>query len=53
VTKLLQLKWWQYSIYDLMKYDLTNVATAIDQIAHDARQGFISHYTPDRIALHQ
>ncbi len=49
IADLLDLQWWRYSIYDLMRFDLTDPATAVNEIRKAETSGALTPYAPMRI----
>lgn len=49
ITRFLKLQWWRYSIFDLMRFDLTNPAVALDAIERTIQNNELEEYAPVRV----
>jgi acetyltransferase-like isoleucine patch superfamily enzyme len=48
ISALLDVRWWQYSIFDLLRFDMTNVEAAIEAIGAASVSGTLSPYMPEK-----
>lgn len=53
VERLQEVRWWRYSIFDLLKHDLTLVSASLEEIQQKAEHGVILPYDPGRITADQ
>lgn len=53
IERLLALRWWEYSIYDLMQFEFIDVEKAIQQIANAIEAGKIQRYQQAPVRLGQ